>query len=228
MDDMEGQVRELLRRRADDVPPQLAVPPALAGRGQRRFAANAFGAAIVAMVLVAGVFGGVRAIGHAPVRQPGASGSVPPVSSAQCTTPDLQATAALEGAMGSREGEIVLTNVSDVACTLEGTPDLQLLAAAGEPVIRDIEVSATDPGWLVNGDPKPDGWPLVTVPPGEQAAVRVRWSNWCLDQPPATWAMSMGQQGAVFTVEGITADPPPCNGASQPSTIEIGPVEPVT
>ena len=29
MNDMEGQVRELLRRRADDVPPQLDVPPEL-------------------------------------------------------------------------------------------------------------------------------------------------------------------------------------------------------
>ena len=67
MDDMEGRVRELLRHRAEDVPPQLDVPPELAGRGHRRFAVNALGAVVVAAVVVAGVFAGMRAIGPEPV-----------------------------------------------------------------------------------------------------------------------------------------------------------------
>lgn len=226
MDDMEGQVRELLRRRADDVPPQLDMPPELAGRGHRRFAVNALGATVVAAVLVAGVFAGLRTIGPEPVTQPGDSGSVPPGSIAPCAAADLQATAALEGAMGSREGEIVVTNASDAACTLEGTPDLQLLDGAGGSIVQEVVVSATDASWLVNGDPQPHGWPVVTVPPGEQASVRLRWSNWCRDQLPASGELSIGQQADAIAVEGIAADPPPCNGSSQPSTMEIGPFEP--
>jgi hypothetical protein len=57
---------ELLRRRADDVPPQLDVPPELAGRGHRRFAVNALGATVIAAVLVTGLFAGCAAIGRSP------------------------------------------------------------------------------------------------------------------------------------------------------------------
>ena len=222
MDDMEGQVRESLRRRADDVPPQLAVPPSLAGRAHRRFAMNAIGVAVVLAFAAAG-FAVLRTGDQALVDQPGGS---PPVSTAACTAADLRATAVLEGAMGSREGEIVLTNVSDAPCTLEGTPETQLFDTAGGPITRFVEISASDPGWLVNGDPKPDGWPVVTVQPGERASVRIRWSNWCSDQPLGTWNMRLGDAGGIVTVQGITAEPPPCNGSSQPSTIEVGPFEP--
>jgi hypothetical protein len=225
MDDMEGQVRELLRRRADDVPPQLAVPPALAGRGQRRFAANAFGAAIVAIVLVAGVFAGVRAIGEAPVRQPATSG--PPVASTQTCSPlQITATPALEGAMGSREGSIDLKNVSVDTCTLEGMPTLTLLDGSGATIDSDVTYDEVDPTWVVNDTPRPDGWPVVTLAGGEHAAVRFSWSNWCGD-PAVSWRLALPDGGQMEVPPGPEAIPP-CNGPGQPSVIEIGPVEPST
>lgn len=223
MDDMEGQVRELLRRRADDVPPQLTVPPALAGRGQRRFAANAFGAAIVAIVLIAGVFAGMRAIGPEPVNQPATSG--PPVASTPTCSPlQIIATPALEGAMGSREGSIELKNVSVDTCTLEGTPTLTLLDGSGATIDSGVTFDKVDPTWVVNDAPRPDGWPVVTLAGGEHAAVRFSWSNWCGD-PSVSWRLALPGGGQMEVQPGPEAIPP-CNGGSQPSTIEIGPFEP--
>jgi hypothetical protein len=226
MDDMEGQVRELLRRQADDVPPQLAVPPTLAGRAHRRFAMNALGAAVVVIVLAAGAFAAFRPGDQALVNQPGASETGATTAIGPCTAAQQRTTASLEGAMGSREGELVWVNVSDMTCTLEGTPDMVLYDAAGAP-IEGITFTDSPPGWLANRDPKPEGWPVVTLAPGDRASVRIRWSNWCAD-PPATWSIPMGEQGGIATIQGLTSDTPPCNGPGLPSTIEVGPFEPST
>ena len=156
MDDMEGQVRELLRRRAEDVPPQLDVPPELAGRGHRRFAVNALGAVVVAAVLVAGVFAGLRTIGPEPVTQPGITGP-PVVSTPTCSPSQITATPALEGAMGSREGSIDLKNASVDTCTLEGTSTLTLLDGSGAPIDSGVTFDEVDPTWVVN-DTRAAGW----------------------------------------------------------------------
>ena len=142
MDDMEGRVRELLRHRAEDVPPQLDVPPELAGRGHRRFAVNALGAVVVAAVLVAGVFAGVRAIGPEPVTQPATRSSGASIPT--CSPLQITATPALEGAMGSREGSIDLKNVSVDTCTLEGTPTLTLLDGTGVTIDSGITFDKVD------------------------------------------------------------------------------------
>ena len=222
MDDMEGQVRELLRRQAQDVPPQLAVPPTLAGRAHRRFAMNAFGAAVVLVVLAAGAFAALRPGDRALVHQPGASENSP-VAIAPCTAADLAATSSMSGAMGSREGEILLGNASDSACTLEGTPENLLFDESGAP-IDGIQFQSTQPGWQVDGTGEPNGWPVVTLAPGERASVRIRWSNWC-GGIVGTWGMPIGK-GGIVTVQRIALDPPPCNGPDEPSTIEVGPFEP--
>ena len=222
---MEGQVRELLRRQAEAVPPQLAVPPMLAGRAHRRFAVNALGAAAVAIVLVAGVFAGLRTIGGAPVNQPGASpGDSGSTTIGPCTAPQLRATAAMEGAAGSREGEILFTNVSDATCTLEGTQSTWLLDVNGDR-IDGIDFISSPARWEVNGDPKPAGWPVVTLTPGDRASMRLRWSNWCVGGA-LTWDMPLAGEAGIVTIDGLAQDPPPCNGPDQPSTIEVGPFEP--
>lgn len=223
MDDMEGQVRELLRRRADDVPPQLDVPPELAGRGHRRLAMNALGATVVAAVLLAGVFAGLRTIGPEPVTQPASPG---PLSTPTCSPLQITATPALEGAMGSREGSIVLKNVSVDTCTLEGTPTLTLRDGSGRTIESGVTFDEVDPTWVVDGTPRPDGWPVVTLAGGEHAAVRFSWSNWCGD-PNVSWRLALPAGGTMDAAPGPEAIPP-CNGPGQPSVIEIGPVEPRT
>jgi len=225
MDDMEGQVRELLRRRADDVPPQLDVPPELTGRGHRRFAVNALGATVVAAVLVAGVFAGLRTIGPEPVTQPATTG--PPVASTPaCSSLQITATPALEGAMGSREGSIDLKNVSVDTCTLAGTPTLTLLDGSGATIDSGVTFEKVDPIWVVDDTPRPAGWPVVTLAGGEHAAVRFSWSNWCGD-PNVSGRIALPDGGLVPVELGPEAIPP-CNGPAQPSGIEIGPVEPRT
>ena len=223
MDDMEGRVRELLRHRAEDVPPQLDVPPELAGQGHRRFAVNALSAVVVAAVVVAGVFAGMRAIGPEPVTQPATSGP-PGASIPTCSPLQITATPALEGAMGSREGSIELKNVSVDTCTLEGTPTLTLLDGTGVSIDSGITFDKVDATWVVNDAPRPDGWPVVTLAGGEHADVRFSWSNWCGD-PGVYWRLAL-PAGGTMEVEPGRDGVPPCNGPGQPSVIEIGPVEP--
>ena len=223
MDDMEGRVRELLRHRAEDVPPQLDVPPELAGRGHRRVAVNALGAVVVAAVLVVGVVAGMRAIGPEPVSQPaspGPSGAAIPT----CSPLQITATPVLEGAMGSREGSIALKNVSVDTCTLEGTPTLTLLDGSGVTIDSGITFDKVEATWVVNDAPRPDGWPVVTLAGGEHADVRFSWSNWCGD-PSVYWRLALPAGGQMEVYPGPEALPP-CNGPGQPSVIEIGPVEP--
>jgi hypothetical protein len=100
-----------------------------------------------------------------------------------------------------------------------------VLSFAGGGVAADVHVVGTEPAWRVDGDTAPDGWPDVTVAPAFQASLRVRWSNWCGDAVPA-WALHL-DGGSNVAVDGIGADVPPCNGSGQPSTVEIGPFEPL-
>jgi len=134
------------------------------------------------------------------------------------------------GAAGSREGSIGLTNFSDVTCTLQGTPSITLLNQKLKPIASGVTFSSSPPGWKVNGSPRPAGWPVVTVRPGDSASMRIRWSNWCPDGRPAPlWRLGIPGGGTIDIVNGMDAvSPPPCNGSGQPSTVEEGPLEPGT
>ncbi len=237
MSDMRDDLQELLRRRADGVPPHREVPRSLVGRARRRIALNALGVGMVVLVLAGGAFAGLEAIGTGP-SQPAGTGLptapvVQPTPSAPaitaCTSAQLRAVATMEGAAGSREGGIGLTNLSDGTCTLQGTPTITLLDQNLQPITTGVSFSSSPPGWSVNGSPEPAGWPVVTIHPGDSAFVRIRWSNWCPDGRAAPlWRMDIPGGGAV-DVNGMDAvSPPPCNGPGQPSTIEEGPFEPGT
>jgi hypothetical protein len=132
----------------------------------------------------------------------------------------------MEGAAGSREGAVQLTNLSDQTCTVEGTPTIELSEEGGDSITSGVEFSSGPPGWKVDGSPEPDGWPTVTLDPGDAASMRVRWSNWCPQGRPAPlWRIEL--PGGTVDVMGLdAAAPPPCNGEDQPSTIEVGPFEP--
>jgi hypothetical protein len=86
-------------------------------------------------------------------------------------------------------------------------------------------VTPVDPWWVVQGSARPSGWPTVTLAPGQAAAVRIRWSNWCRREPNPAWEVAAPGGGTV-PVDLRGSAPPPCNGPGQPSTIEEGPFEP--
>lgn len=226
MPDIEDRVRELLERRAADVDPHVTVPPTLARRAHRRFAALAGVAAIVTVVLVAGGVAALREAPGGPVDRPAGDGQTPTATVAHCTANDLTATASIEGAAGSREGAITVENGATTTCTLEGTPTPVLLSADGGPVTTPVDWMASEPAWRVDGAQAPVGWPVVTLAPGQQASLRVSWSNWCGDAAPS-WTLTLAD-GSSLQVPDIGADLPPCNGPGQPSTIQLGPFEPAS
>lgn len=232
MSDMRDDLRELLRRKADQVPPHLEVPRALSGRARRRITVNALGVGLVVSLLVGGAFAGVRAFEDGPVKMPGGSsipsGDSTPSTTAisDCTSAQLRATASMNGAAGSREGAITLTNISEETCTVQGTPPITLLDQNGSPIITGVTFGSSSAGWAADGSPQPSGWPVVTLPPGGPAQVRVRWSNWCLDGATPQWRIDIPGGGAVIVDGFDVSATPPCNGSGQPSTIDVGPFEP--
>jgi Protein of unknown function (DUF4232) len=241
MNDMGDDLRELLRRKADQVPPHRAAPRSLMRRAHRRIAVNALGAGLIVVVLAGGAFAGLRALNTPLVQRPvGVPTSsvlptttfAPPTSSAStiasCTSAQLRAVGSMQGAAGSREGALSLTNFSDVTCTLQGRPTITLMDGNLKPITSGVTFTPSPPGWRVNGSPQPAGWPVVTLRSGDSASVRIRWSNWCPDGRPAPlWRVAIPGGGTVDVVNGMDAvSPPPCNGPGQPSTIEVGPFEP--
>jgi Protein of unknown function (DUF4232) len=239
--DVDDRLRELFRRRAEDPAPRTSVPPSLPRRARRRIAVNALGAAMVVAVLAAGGAVGIQAIarqsGTVPADHPSptttrhrtspAPSPSPSSGVAACTAGQVRATATLLGAAGSREGVIRLENLSDATCTLQGRPAVTLLDDHLRPIRSGVHFEPAPPGWKVDADPQPEGWPVVTVAPGKAATVRIRWSNWC-PQGRATplWRVRLPGDGSV-DVMGIDGEtPPPCNGEHLPSTIDVGPFEP--
>jgi Protein of unknown function (DUF4232) len=233
MSDVDGRLRELFERKAAEVPPRTEVPEALRTRSRRRVAANAVLAAAVVVGLGAGAVLALRTIERAGGTTPGGSAPPPPSSGspkpavvAPCVADELRGQAQLEGAMGSREGAVLVSNDSGATCTLRGRPTIVLLDAAGaaEP---DVTSEPTEPTWRVEDQPPPRNWPVVELAPGGVASFRVRWTNWCPDGRGApTWTIDMGS-GDRLEVPGTNeAGSPPCLDRSAGSTIEVGPFEP--
>src|SRR5438132_8264378 len=133
----DDELRDFLRRRADQVPPHREVPRSLTGRARRRVALNALGAGLAVVVLAGGAFAGVRAFRTAPGHQlggnrnptstPSVQHTPPPSTISACTPAQLRAVGSMQGAAGSLEGGVTVSNFSDTACTLQGTPAITLL-----------------------------------------------------------------------------------------------------
>src|SRR6266550_7077914 len=135
MTQIDDDVRELLRRKADEVPLHGEVPRELVGRARRRIAANSIGIGLAVVALAAGSFASVRAIqnqhpkpGTFRSTSPNPAVSNPAVTTTPaCTAGQLRAVGSMDGAAGSREGAVRLTNYSSKTCTLRGTPAITLL-----------------------------------------------------------------------------------------------------
>jgi Protein of unknown function (DUF4232) len=234
MNDMHDDLREVLRRKAGQVPPHREVPGSLAGRARRRIALNALGVGVAVVIVAGAAFAGLRNQGSPTDAIPGGAGSsAQQTSSAStvtaCTSGQLRAVGMFEGAMGSREGAVTLSNFSDATCMVTGTPTITLLDQNLKPITSGVQFVSSPPAWQVYRTGKPAGWPVVTLHPGEAALVRIRWSNWCPDgRAVPLWQVSAPGGGAVDVTNGFESDPPPCNGRGLPSTIEVGPFEPNT
>ncbi|MEA2509365.1 MAG: hypothetical protein QOG21_1447 [Actinomycetota bacterium] len=241
----------MLRRKADEVPRHGAVPGSLTRRVRFRLARNGLAVGMMIVLLGAGTFVGARALngpgspklvppaskrtarptpGTTPTSAPSPTTSASPVSPASpaaCSSGQLRAVGTFEGAAGSRDGAVSLSNFSDVTCTLQGQPTITLLDHHLKPITSGVMYSSAPAGWVVNASPTPPGWPVVTLAPGKAALVRIRWSNWCPDGRSAPlWQIGV-PGGAGVDINGFDAAfPPPSNGQGQPSTIEVGPFEP--
>src|SRR6266566_2371031 len=224
MDDDLNQLEQVLRDRAAEVPHVQDVPPTMLMRARRRVWRTVVASVLGAVLIVAGAFAGFANLHGSGGSLPESSGSVVPPSTA-CAASDLRGTVSLEGAMGSVEGSIDLTNVGGATCTLTGRPAVSIWNSQGQAVA--VQVTASEPQWKANG-PQPQGWPVVSLQPGSAASVRVRWSNACPQlSGPVSWTIDLGN--GAGTLDASSADAsfvPPCKGPTEASTLEVGPFEP--
>jgi hypothetical protein len=221
MHDELTRLAEVMRERAAEVPNHQQAPPTMLVRARRRVVRTAVVAAAAAVLVVIAVSAGVASLGAPRTHVPG---QTPAPSMTDCIAADLRATASLQCAAGSVAGSIELTNIGDRACTLQGRPTISLATSAGRaltPVVHPEE-----PAWRVNDLPEPAGWPVVRLPPGSVASVRIRWSNACPQlSEPALWTVDLtGGRGAMDVIGADVT--PPCLGTGEGSTLEVGPFEP--
>ena len=123
MDDDLTRLEAMLRAKAAEVPYVQAAPASVFARARRRVARTTLALVVAGALVVIGASAGLGALRDAGRVVPGSSSpstATPSVTS--CTSADLRATAALDGAAGSVVGSIELTNVGAGTCTLSGRP----------------------------------------------------------------------------------------------------------
>jgi hypothetical protein len=236
VNDLEKDLRELLKARADRVPAQRSVPRGMLRRARRRVAVAALSGTMVAAALAVGSVAGMRAFsgsnvqaGHTPTPSvaqppnPDASASAPQLTASTCHARNLTVAFSAPEPQSSF-GSIVVTN-SGKACRLAGTPAVELLDSRGNTYPTSEQ--GVDPWWRYNGQPEPAGGELVRLARGGSAQVRVSVSNWCI-RGFATWRVTLPDDGALEI-----ADLPPsiygiCTDPASGATVLVGPVEPAS
>jgi hypothetical protein len=222
MNDDPMNLEHVLRERAAEVPFLQEAPPNMLVRARWRIVRNALTSVVATGVIVVAVSAGLGSLRTPSNQVPGTS--TPPPSTSSCRAAALRATATLEGAAGSVEGSIDLTNLSTEPCILEGQPTVTLFSSVGQEL--SVPVKSVIPQWQADGASPPDGWPVVRLRPGSVAAIRVRWTNPCPQlEDPALWRIDLPGGKGTLDVSGADAVPP-CNGTAEPSTLEVGPFEP--
>jgi hypothetical protein len=233
MNDGLTMLEHVLRERAAEVPHLQEVPSEMLSRARRRIARNALASVVAAGLIVVGASTGLAGLGalrgpNGVVPEgPGGHSSPPPAaSSGSCDAADLRADASLEGAAGSVLGTIEVTNLTRRTCTLEGRPLVTLFSSPGHDV--EVRVVPVEPQWKADEASAPPGWPVVSLRRGSAAAIRVQWTNPCPQlTDSALWKVDLGDRRGALDVLGAATSTPPCNGPSTPSTLEVGPYEPI-
>ncbi len=232
MADMEAELRELLHRKAAEVPPHGEIPGAVLKRARRRAVTTVAGGLLTLALLAFGGYRGVQAIAggpsrHTPVQRPTPPPS--PTGQGPCAAADLTPTVAFDHGTGHASGAIRFTNHSTGVCTLQGRPVLTVTDATGNPIPVNLFVS--EPVWQKNTQQQPAGWPVVTLQPGQSAKISADWSNACggaRGQPTVSWEIEAPGGGTIsVTLHSETADIPPCNGnPTDRPDVQLGPFEP--
>jgi Protein of unknown function (DUF4232) len=226
MTDDEVRLEEVLRDKASEVPQFQELPAKTAGRAKRRVGRNVAASILVAgFVLIAASWGISNLRSPTQVVPGGSPTSQAPLGNG-CSLPDLTASAKLDGAAGSVEGLLFLTNGGTTSCTLSGRPTILLEPTSGQTLNGEVVINGA-PEWKKYGSPEPPGWPVVTLDPDSSASATIRWSNACPQIEGAVRWEITDASGSVMVDPSRTTLVPPCNGPSEPSTLEVGPYEPV-
>jgi len=213
--DVEDQVREMLRRRAADVPPHIHAPRGMLRRAWRRILMAFTGGAVVVALLAAGAAAGVRLL-----NQPSGVGAQ--VTIQACQAVELRGTVRLQGNQGHLVGSLEVINAGSQTCSLRGQPKLVIVDRKGTWL--GVGEGSVAPWWTVQSKPK--GWPVVTLQPGDSAQLHVVWTSWCGFAQPAVWRIWLPGAGSLdFPDPG--RQPPHCEGGVS-SKVQVGPFEPVT
>jgi Domain of unknown function (DUF4232) len=233
--DLEEELRDLLRAKADGLPAQRTVPRTMLRRAKRRVAVTALSGLLVAAAVVAGGITGLRvlssprvAAGHTPTPSvasvPAPTPTDTPPQPTTCEAGDLTATFSRE--TGNAFGSIVVTNGSQSACTLTDRPDVTILD--GNDQAYDVHMERAEPWWKVDGSGEPPEWPVVTVQPGGSVQLRVAIRNWCGLGTPARWNVSIPGDGLleISRLPGFSFSA--CQAPSQPAKLLLGPFEPAS
>ena len=222
MDDDLTTLEQVLRDRAAEVPHLQEAPTRMLVRARRRVVRNAVTSAVAAGLIIVGASAGLAGL---RASSSGLGGSPTPTpSTSACIAADLQASATLQGAAGSLEGSIDVTNHGDRTCTLEGRPSVTLAGPSGSQL--SLEVQPVEAQWQADQTARPTGWPVVVLRPGSAAAIRIRLSNLCqqLDGAPL-WTIDLTDgKGSLDVADAESI--PTCVGAAEPSRLEVGPFEP--
>jgi hypothetical protein len=232
MAEMEAELRELLHRKAAEVPPHGEIPGGVLKRARRRAVTTVAGGLLTLALVAFGGYQGVQAIASGPSRQTPIHPPTPtrsPAGPGPCAATALTPTLAFDHGAGHAFGAIRLTNHSTGACTLQGQPVLIVTDAGGNPIPVNLFVS--DPMWRKNAQQQPAGWPVVTLQPGRSAQISADWSNACggaQGQPTVSWEIEVPGGGAIsVTLRSDTADIPSCNGKpTDRPDVQLGPFEP--
>ena len=165
------------------------------------------GTAVTLSVFAVAVGGG----GHA--RRTGSSASA---GAPLCRASQLSSTAGLNGAVGTLDGTVLLTNAGGSACSFPtGRPRVTVLWRGHVLPTREARL------------PEARMRRLPVLAPHTAAAIDMDWANWCgkpshktLIDP--TFRLAWAGRLQVDVPNGISLPPPRCDGGRSTSLISVG------
>ncbi len=123
-----------------------------------------------------------------------------------------------EGAAGSQIATVRVTNTSPADCIVQGTPEVQLLAANGAVL---IDSAAGGPSGLPQIEP---GASAFELRPNDYLPTQVRAANYCGADPPLPTTVAFvlpSDAGRLVAAPGPGGITPPCNGPGTPGLVEM-------
>jgi hypothetical protein len=182
------------------------------------------------VIVLAVVIGGILASRPGPVDEAAATPSAPSTSPAAvvvtpeptvgpCEPTDVAARiTSWDGAAGQRIATVELANQGTRACLLEARAHPRLVAGDGEVLIDGRDPATTT---------------VLTLEPGARATTLVSAGNYCRartqpdPRPPVSVAFFRVVGPLIVAVAASPSDAtlPPCNGPTEPATIDMHPWE---